>query len=283
MDAERLFLESLPRIEAIVRSICRRQGWHGDDAEEFSAHVKLKLIEDDYARLRKFRDQAKLSTYLTTCVQNLFRDFRIARWGKWRPSAAARDLGVAAVELEILIHRDGRSVDEAVAHVSRHGTVRLAPRRLYELAELLPVRGSRSHEDDGALASLPAVEQSDERLDTIDRRSTASRLGRALQATLRELDEEDRAILKMHFWDGFTVRRIADTLHLPQRPLYRRVERVLRDLRGGLSAAGLDGGDVDRIVGRVEGMQVRLGDSVFSAEKNENSAPGPSSREGRDL
>src|SRR6266536_1226466 len=52
-------------------------------------------------------------------------------------------------------------------------------------------------------------------------------LGRVLQA----LAPEQRLILKMRFYDGVPVVDIARALHLDQKRLYRRIERLLADLR----------------------------------------------------
>ena len=90
MTPEELFLSKLQLIERIIASICRRHCFFGDDADEFDAWVKLKLIDHDYAVLRKFRGKSLLKTYLTTVVANLFRDHLIRKHGKWRPSTMAR-------------------------------------------------------------------------------------------------------------------------------------------------------------------------------------------------
>ena len=53
----------------------------------------LKLIEDDYRRLRRFEGRSSFATYLATVVQRLFLDFVIGKTGRWRPSVQARRLG----------------------------------------------------------------------------------------------------------------------------------------------------------------------------------------------
>ena len=52
--------------------------------------MKLKLIENDYAILAKFQGKAKLSTYLTTVIHNMFRDYRIQKWGRSHDPSPSR-------------------------------------------------------------------------------------------------------------------------------------------------------------------------------------------------
>src|SRR5919109_1132038 len=90
---EALFLRNLGWIERALASVCRRYGVSRDDAEDFASWAKLKLVEDDYAVLGKFRDESSITTYLTVVIAMLFRDYRVQRWGRWRPSADARRRG----------------------------------------------------------------------------------------------------------------------------------------------------------------------------------------------
>ena len=54
---------------------------------------------------------------------------------------------------------------------------------------------------------------------------------------------EDRVIVRMRFWEGESVADIARALGLPQKPLYRRLERTLAALRRSLEAAGVSQND----------------------------------------
>jgi RNA polymerase sigma factor (sigma-70 family) len=75
------------------------------------------------------------------------------------------------------------------------------------------------------------------------RETEASRLARSaettLEAALRELDAEDRLILKMRFREGLTVPQISSSLNLDSKRLYRRIERSLKHLRSAVEAEGL--------------------------------------------
>lgn len=46
-------------------------------AEDLESEVRLRLLEDDYAVLRKHRGDSSLVTCLTVVIANMFRDYRI--------------------------------------------------------------------------------------------------------------------------------------------------------------------------------------------------------------
>ena len=126
MDYERLLLKHLDEIDQLVRTWGRRRHLSPAEQEDFAGFVRLRLIEDDYAVLRKFQERSTLWTYLSSVIGRLSLDYCAEQWGRWRPSAADR-LGPEAVALERLVTRDGHTLDEAIAIV-RAG-VRTSPRR----------------------------------------------------------------------------------------------------------------------------------------------------------
>ena len=100
MDYERFLLENLGTVERVVAYVARRHRLSRDEANELSSAVKLKLVDHDYEVLRRYEGRSSLRTYLTAVVIRLFLDDRVARWGKWRPSAQAKRLGAVAVLLD---------------------------------------------------------------------------------------------------------------------------------------------------------------------------------------
>src|SRR3954466_10976411 len=114
-----LFVEHQAAIEAVIRFVCRRRGLRADEAEDFAADVRLRLVESDYEVIRKFQGRSSLQTYLTVVVQRMALDYRAARWGRWRPSAVARAQGADGIRLEQLVIRDGMTLDDALATLER--------------------------------------------------------------------------------------------------------------------------------------------------------------------
>ena len=100
MTSESQFLTSLALIERLIEYTCRRAHCPAQEAEEFAGWAKLRFVSGDYGILRKFEGKSALSTYLSVVLQRLFLDFRVERWGKWRPSAEAKRMGPLAVRVE---------------------------------------------------------------------------------------------------------------------------------------------------------------------------------------
>ena len=61
-------------------------------------------------------------------------------------------------------------------------------------------------------------------------------LGRLRQA-FRQLSPEDRSLLELRYHRGLSVRDIAAGLGQPDKPLYRRMERIVATLRRAMTAA----------------------------------------------
>ena len=224
---------------------CRRQRLRAEEAEEFASTVMVKLVEDDYAVFRKFQGQSSLPTYLTTVVQRLCLDFLRARRGRPRASAEARRLGAVAIQLERLLYWDGFGFDEACRILQDNHGVDASWQELEEMAGRLPSRSIGRHHEGGERTEhlVGAIERPDEALSDRERAEEEERVVAALEAVLATLDPEDRVILKMRFEDGFTVADVARALGLRQKPLYRRVNGLLRRLRRELEGRGLRGVD----------------------------------------
>lgn len=247
----------LPLIEPSLQRIASRKCLSPDEAEDFISWARLKLLSERDSVVAKFRGRGRLSTFLTTVALNLLRDYRIEKWGKHRPSAAARRLGTAAVRLETLTVRDGFGLGEAIELMRRNEGVRASVEELEEIAAQLPVRSRVRFESDDAVAALPGTERTDERAFRNEAQETAAKVQAALDGALRTLSPEDRLILKLRVEDGFSVADIARTLHLEQKPLYRRLESLLGRLRQEMESREVRREDVDAVVA-CEGAEVTV-------------------------
>lgn len=238
-EAENLFLQHLGWIDRIAGSLCRRHGLEGDEAQDVVAWVRMVVMEDDYALLRRFRGESSVTTYLTVAVSLLFREHRIRERGRWRPSAAAHRMGPAVVRLETMVRRDGYPLDEAARVLRSAGTTALSDRELSAVLEKLPRRAPLRpvRTDAGALDSLPAPGAANpaEAAETeAEREAAEAALARALEG----LSAQDQVVVRLRFWEGLSVADVARGLGLPQKPLYRTLERALRRLRTELERAG---------------------------------------------
>ena len=236
---EAILVERLDFIERTVAALARRNAVPPWDAEDLSGQVKLRLMADDYGVLRKFEGRSRLTTYLTTVIHNIFRDFRVQRWGKWRPSAAAKRMGELGVQLESLLYRDGFGAREAFAILRDRFDVQATDAELESLAGRLRPRTNRRIETDATLARLTSPERSDEGLRASEQAALITRVADVLRRVLASFEPEERLILKMRFADGLTIRAIAAGLDLEQRRMYTRVQRLLVEVKRRIEAEGV--------------------------------------------
>jgi len=241
-------------IERAVAFACRRNRLDPNDAEEFAAIVNLKLVENDCAILRAYEARSGFATFISVVVQRMALDYRIHLWGKWHTTAEAKRLGELAMELERLLHRDGRTIDEALVILGpRHEGI--TRESLASLADRLPARTPRLREvaigDSEIRAADPAT---DERVLEGERRQTSARLSSVMSSIIDRLPEEDQLILQLRFEGGMPVSNIARALQIDQKLLYRRLERRMRDIRAELEKCGVEAGDVLDLIGRDEAI-----------------------------
>ena len=230
-------------VEAITEKLCRRYRLEGDECADFTQDVHLKLIENDYARLRTFQGKCKLETYQFVVVKRLAIDYIVSKRGKWTSSAKAKQLGPAAVDLEILLYREHNPLDEAVRIMVSRDRHDLSENAVRELAVQLPVRafGRRDGGDD--VSELPDPARTDSPVLDHERRARFTAMRAKLIKALECLDPEDRLILQMRYWDGFTIVRISKILSLGRRP-HDRVARILKQLKTILENDGVEVDDV---------------------------------------
>ncbi len=235
------FLECLPIIERIVAAIARRHRLSEADAAELLAFVHERLIDNDYAILRKFEKRSSLQTFLTVVTANLFKDLRNARWGRWRPSAVARRMGPIGIRLEELLLRDSCTLRAAI-EILRAAGYQGTDTELARMAAKLPQRHREVDDGLDAANNTPDPKPPEDPL----RAAARERIRKALVAALMKLPAEDRLIIRMRFWDQFSVADIARILKLQQKPLYRRVDAIVKRLRKLLRDHGItdeDAGD----------------------------------------
>ena len=245
--AERIFLANLDWIDRAAQTLASRHGLDPDDQDDFASVVREKLLDDDYAAIRKHRGDAKLQTYLTTVIANTFKDYCVQRWGRWRPSAVARRIGRMAVRFEALIHRDGHSVGQAI-EVLRSEGVTLASSELRRMAMSFPMRSNPRKHEKRLPTDAISHDDAEERIVEAERQTLHDRAIGTLAMAMQRLEPEDQLVLRLRIWEGMAVADIARSLNLEQKPLYRRIERAYKELRKPLEAAGIDAHTVRELI-----------------------------------
>ena len=223
--------EDLALLDTVIRAVARVRRLAGGDFQDFAQIVHLKLLERRYDVFSRFRGDSSLRTYLTVVVTRVLLDWRNARYGKWRASAAAARLGPVGVGLERLTSRDGHTLGEAV-EIMRQATG-LGCEELRDLAERLPRRISRRE----VLPDLEHLTLSEPFRDPIavrERLEQAHRVRRDLRRAYLTLPPDDQRLLALRYQRSMTVRQIGQDVGIDPKALYRRFERLTTKLRRAL-------------------------------------------------
>jgi RNA polymerase sigma factor for flagellar operon FliA len=246
LDPSELLVAHRQWIEKVAAITCRRNSVWGDDAEEFASLAMMKVIENDYAVLRKFRGECDLKTYLATVVVRRFHEYARERWGRWRHSAQAERLGQPAKDLEALVNRDGYTLNEAMEVLRTSGRTSASDGELVRLFAALPHRSPRPGSAGAApLDALPAATRADDRVIAGEAEGRCRQVMEALFRALARLTPDDQVLVRGRFGEGRSVADIARGLRCEQAPLYRRSERLRDEVRRSMEAAGVSKEDVD--------------------------------------
>jgi RNA polymerase sigma factor (sigma-70 family) len=250
MHSSEMFETHLDAIERAIGRVCRDARISGADAEDFASAARLALLANDGAILRKYEGRSSFATYITIVIRRLLVDQQRAA-GRWYVSAEAQRRGEAAMLLDRLLHRDHNTFAEAAAIVTaQHPEVGAS--ELREIAAALPDRPPRprlvqidEHEED----RFAAADSAEERVLARDLDERFAAISRVIGAALAAMSAQDRVVLRLRFAKGASVADIARVLDIEQRPLYRRIEALLDDLRRVLDRAGIDAASVTDLIG----------------------------------
>lgn len=249
MDYQRLLLDHLDLVDQIVRTIGRRRHLSATERDDFASFVNLRLVDDNYAILRKFQKRSSLWTYLATVIERLSLDFCAEKWGRWRPSAMAERLGHVAILLERLVTRDSHTIEEAIELVRTNHNVALSDAELRKIWDQLPVRVRTTEVSEEAAASVSSNDSSESRIEDADRRERIERLQRALASAFDQLAAQDRVIIALRFDQDLSMVEIAKLTGSSVPTLHRRLDKSVKQLRLALTHAGLDPRDVVSLLG----------------------------------
>jgi RNA polymerase sigma factor for flagellar operon FliA len=239
------YLGNLKLIDQIAEHAARRRHFSREECEDFVCAVRFKLFENNYAIIAKYEGRSSFRTYLTVVINRLMLDYQNHVLGKWHPSAEAKRLGPVAVRLEMLMVREGLTLDEACTILSQQ--VDRTKEELKALAAKLPPRNpQRKNVDEGEIADLPADGDSPEQKVLHKERSERQKEIRAiLKEVLATLDPEDRLLVKLRSEDDLQVAQIAKRLGMDQKGLYRHFEKIYKFLREELRKRGIHLEDVE--------------------------------------
>jgi RNA polymerase sigma factor (sigma-70 family) len=260
-DPQELLERNVELIDRVVGRACRRVGVPVDEVDDMASMVKLALVENDYAILRRYEGRSSLATYLAVVVERLLSDIRARTHGRWRPSAQAQRLGQRAMLIEDIVGRQQRSIDEALP-ILRKLDASITRGEIAAIASRLPRRSPRPREvqlPDEEAMPFAASERADTALLDSQLRALSERAGTLLRDTIAAWPAEDRMLVRLRFESSLKIADISRLMHVPQRPLYRRLESLLAKLRERLLAAGVDPATADELLAARNRIDLEFG------------------------
>jgi len=249
VDYQRLFLDNLDLIDRIARTAGRRRHLSPPEQEDLSGVVRLRLIADNYAVLRKFQNRSTFWTYLSSVIERISMDFCIEQWGRWRPSVKAEGLGPEAVLLERLVQRDGYLLEEALELARSRHDVTMSESSLRAIWAQLPIRDRRTQVAEEAAAGVPARDTAEVDVEDTAHREALQHVERALVDALGRCTDQERLLLRLRFDQGMTMGEIAPILSVSVQTLQRRLSKVFGQLQTALESAGVHSKDIRNLIG----------------------------------
>jgi DNA-directed RNA polymerase specialized sigma24 family protein len=195
----------------------------------------VKLLDPGRRVLQQFRGESTITTYLVRVASRIVFDGHVARCGRWRPSAAVRRMGPAAIALARRVERDGYPLPEDASGMALVGW-RYCPRRFVPLSVVEGITDSRR------MTWLPDG-------GPLGRRATRRRIRATLRVALATLTPDERRLLALRFGKNRRVSQIARQERCEAMPLYRRYDRILKKIGHVFRNAGID---ADLVEGAIE-------------------------------
>lgn len=249
MALEQLYHHSLEALTPILRGLGREKRLSPEELEDLRSDLQIKLLEDDYRVLRQWNRCSSIEDYLKKVTYNSWRDRIRGDKGYVRVSPIATRLGPPAPELEMLLGRQGLTLDEAY-QVIKPRFPSLSLGETEEIAAKINPRRGRSFVSEDVVVRVPDPKLTgDKHLEQREKLVEKRKALGLLRQLLAELPKQDRMLLVHAHAEGVKLSHIARSLGIDQRPLYRRNEKLLTQLRTTLEEAGLRWENLREVLG----------------------------------
>jgi len=231
-----------------IEAVCKRQFSAENDRDECYVFVIDSLKADNFKRLRAFKGNSQLSTYLYSLINSLVIDFRRRRYGRRRIPAAVSKLGAWAEAVYRLVCWQKFSVDDAYDFLQVDGlyegsygrfiqdieTIRRAPCRENPTFKSIDEPGG----DAGRTAHDPDANPLESLLQALDRERRIIAL-KVIRATTELLAEPDRILVRLVFGSDLPLSAAAKIIDLSAAAARKRLQTLLAKYRKNLLAVGI--------------------------------------------
>jgi RNA polymerase sigma factor for flagellar operon FliA len=143
------------------------------------------------------------------------------------------------------MYRDDLSFDQACQFLAQDTRLRVDRAELKRLLASLPHRAPKRVENGAAVDDVPSSDSADARVLDHEREARLHAAKSALGRAVARLAPEDALIVRLHFFEGFSIADVARNVGIPQKPLYVRMKRLLETLHGDLRSQGIGPDDCE--------------------------------------
>ena len=231
-----------------TEAICKRQFADENEQNESFVFILDRLKADNFRRLRAYKGNSQLTTYLYSLINTLVIDYRRKAYGRRRIPAAVAKLGKWAEAVYRLVCWQKFSFDDAYdllqveelfegsyeRYLQAIAPIREAPCRenpSFQSLNEVSSDASESPHNPGANPLEALIGKLDH-----ERRGKALHIIRAITTTL---SQEDQLLIRMVYASEQPVSSVAKMIGLSASSARRRLKRLLNQYREQLLAEGI--------------------------------------------
>jgi RNA polymerase sigma factor (sigma-70 family) len=231
-----------------IEAICKRHFADENEQNESYVFILDSLKADNFRRLRAYKGQSQLTTYLYSLINALIVDYRRKTYGRRRIPAGVAKLGKWAKVVYRLVCWQKFSYDDAYDFLQIEDLF-AGPYELY-LKAIAPIRDAPCrenpsfqslNEDVPGVAENPSgteVNPLEALIDKLDRQRRVEAL-KIIRATTTAFAQEDQLLIRLVYGSEQPVNAVAKMIGLSASSARRRLKRLLSRYREQLLAEGI--------------------------------------------
>ena len=219
------------------------------DKDELFVHVLDHLQEDDYRRLREFKGNSSITTYLTAIISRLVVDIVRSRTGRNRAKERAERFGELGLRTYELVIQRGHSIAEVVDILQTNHGIAATEAQLQSMLDEMQGRKPRHQSDaesetawsdSGELVSIQRSTPEQK----VSEKEQERRRREILKQVLDSMSGEEKLIIRLRFpldeeKDPLEPVAIAKMLGITPQEVERRTRRILTSCRELLLKQGI--------------------------------------------
>ena len=248
-----------------VRSLCRRSFEKNNDlANDCFLYVFEKLKEDGSRRIKAYKGRSSFRTFLYSVTSKLIIDFRRKSFGyKVLPKFYWEFDEINRYIFKLFFYQNlttgwaenAVKTEFKLSQEEAQGRVDIVEKRIREsrLRGETKIEKQEIHiEEIDTLASEDKKSDPEEIMIATENGKQKENFLKVLKEEVQKMDDEDSLILQLYFEQGLSARQISSAIPgIKEKSVYKKIEKILRNLRKHLQENGITQEDVKDIFERL--------------------------------